>query len=70
VRRVFIGGLATDYCVLHTLRDAIKAGFQVVLLGDAVKAVNAQAGDGERAVTEMLQLGAEVVELEDLIDGG
>jgi nicotinamidase/pyrazinamidase len=58
VRRVFVGGLATDYCVKATVMDAIKAGFEVELLGDAVRAVEVEAGDGRRALEEMLQSGA------------
>lgn len=56
-KRVLVGGLATDYCVLNTVRDAVKNGFQVVLLTDAIRAVNAQAGDGDRALAEMRALG-------------
>ena len=55
--RVLIGGLATDYCVLATVRDARAGGFQVVLLTDAVRAVDVAPGDGERAVREMQRLG-------------
>jgi nicotinamidase/pyrazinamidase len=56
--RLYIGGLATDYCVLHTVRDARSLGFEVVLLADAVAAVNAKPGDGPGAFAEMLRLGA------------
>ena len=58
VERLFIGGLATDYCVLHTVQDALKHGFAVILLVDAVCAVNLAAGDGERAINTMLSSGA------------
>ncbi len=58
VRRVFVGGLATDYCVLNTVRDALAEGFEVVLLEDAIRAVDVQPGDGEHAVKEMLDAGA------------
>jgi nicotinamidase/pyrazinamidase len=58
VERVLIGGLATDYCVLNTVRDALKEGFRVLLLRDAIRAVNVQPGDGARAEREMLDLGA------------
>jgi nicotinamidase/pyrazinamidase len=66
VTRVFIGGLATDYCVLATVRDAISAGFEVFLLRDAVRAVNVEAGDGHKAVDEMCVLGASLIELHAL----
>lgn len=58
IRRLFVGGLATDYCVLNTVRDARALGFEVVLLADAVAAVNAHPGDGPKALAEMLRLGA------------
>lgn len=66
VRRVFVGGLATDYCVLNTVKDALKEGFQVVLLKDAIRAVNLNPGDGDRAIQEMLELGATTQQLEEL----
>lgn len=58
IKRVFVGGLATDYFVLHAVRDALKLGYQTVLLQDAIRAVEAKAGDGERAIAQMLHLGA------------
>jgi nicotinamidase/pyrazinamidase len=66
VRRVFVGGLATDYCVLNTVRDAIEEGFEVVVLGDAVRAVDAHEGDGARAEVEMRRLGAGFATIGDL----
>jgi len=61
VHRIWVGGLATDYCVLNTVRDARRLGFEVELLTDCVRAVDVQAGDGERAQAEMLALGARPV---------
>jgi nicotinamidase/pyrazinamidase len=58
VSRLFVGGLATDYCVKHTVLDGLKEGFQVVLIQDAVKGVDVQPGDSERAIQEMTQAGA------------
>jgi nicotinamidase/pyrazinamidase len=58
VKEVVIGGLTTDYCVKETALDAIKAGFKVEVLEDAVKAVDASPGDGEKAVKDMRQKGA------------
>lgn len=58
IRRLFIGGLATDYCVLNTVRDALRLGYEVMLLTDAVRAVEVQPGDGRRAEDEMARLGA------------
>lgn len=58
VGRVFVGGLATDYCVLNTVKDALRLGFETVLLEDAVRAVDLQPGDGDKAVAEMRAAGA------------
>lgn len=64
IRRVWIGGLATDYCVLNTVRDAIKHGYEVLLFQDAIAAVNVQPEDGEKAIEEMTSLGAIPITLE------
>jgi len=66
VTRLFIGGLATDYCVLNTVRDALAAGFEVLLLADAIRAVDVNPEDGTRALGEMQQLGARAIRCEDL----
>jgi nicotinamidase/pyrazinamidase len=58
VKRLLIGGLATDYCVLNTVRDALAAGFEVKLLTDAIRAVDVHPGDGGRAERDMLAAGA------------
>ncbi len=58
VKRVFVGGLATDYCVLNTVRDARKLGYDVILLTDAIHAVNVKPSDGRNAEDEMRRLGA------------
>lgn len=58
VGRIFVGGLATDYCVKHTVLDGLKQGFKVVLLEDASRGVNLKPGDAESAVAEMLGAGA------------
>ena len=67
VRRLFVGGLATDYCVLNTVKDALALGYAVVLLTDAVRAVEVTPGDGERALAEMLRLGAQFALSADLM---
>ncbi len=57
IRRIFVGGLATDYCVKATALDGRKEGFEVFLLTDAIRAVNVQPGDGDRAIAEMKAAG-------------
>ena len=66
VRRLFVGGLATDYCVLNTVKDALALGYGVVLLADAVRAVEVTPGDGEKAMMEMRTLGAHIARSTDL----
>ena len=66
IRRIFIGGLTTDYCVFNTVRDARQLGYDVFVLTDAIRAVDVQPGDGQRAEEEMTRLGAWRVSLEGL----
>jgi nicotinamidase/pyrazinamidase len=68
IKRVWIGGLATDYCVLNTVADLRKAGYAVFVLTDAVHAVNVTTGDGERALAEMASQGAEMVKTSQVED--
>ncbi|HLE75510.1 MAG TPA: bifunctional nicotinamidase/pyrazinamidase [Candidatus Bathyarchaeia archaeon] len=65
VTRVFVGGLATDYCVKNTVLDAIERGFETVLLLDATRGINVKPGDVEKAIDEMVAEGAEKVTLAD-----
>lgn len=58
IARVLVGGLATDYCVLNTVLDALRQRYDVVLLLDAVRAVNLHPGDGDAAEKAMCQAGA------------
>ncbi len=62
VEEVLIGGLATDYCVKNTVLDALKEGFRVKALKDAMRAVELEPGDAERALAEMREAGAEMTE--------
>lgn len=60
VNRVFVCGLATDYCVKNTALDAIKAGFDTVLVRDACRGVDNPPGSEEAAVQEMRQAGVQI----------
>jgi nicotinamidase/pyrazinamidase len=61
VNALMVVGLATDYCVLNTARDALEAGLAVTVDRSATRAVDATPGDGERALAELESLGARVV---------
>lgn len=67
IERLLVCGLATDYCVFETVKDALKAGFQVCVLRDAIRAVDLHPGDGERAIAEMASLDAEFSELTESV---
>jgi nicotinate phosphoribosyltransferase len=60
VRHIFVCGLATEYCVLETVKDAIRSGFRVTLLSDCVRPVDVEVG--RQAIRQMLQLGADIFE--------
>lgn len=61
VEEVVVGGLATDYCVKHTVLDALRHGFKVKAVENAMRPVDLQPGDGDRAIDEMRYAGAEIV---------
>lgn len=65
-RRLFVAGLATDWCVRATVLDACALGYEVVVLGDAVAAVEAHPGDGARALADMVDAGARLAETSQL----
>jgi nicotinamidase/pyrazinamidase len=58
VTRVFVCGLATDYCVRATALDALKEGFKTVVLIDAIRGVDVPAGNAEKSLREIEQAGA------------
>lgn len=61
VDEIWVGGLATDYCVKQTVLDGLRQGFKVKALADAMRAVNVQPDDGKKAIAEMRGAGAEIV---------
>ena len=68
IQRLFIGGLATDYCVLSTVKDAIEQTYKVFLLQDAIRAVNVNPDDGKKAEEEMTRLGAVSITLKSFTE--
>ena len=61
VEEVVVGGLATDYCVKNTVLDALKRGYKVKAIEDAMRPVELKPGDGERAIEEMRAAGAKII---------
>ena len=61
VKEIWVGGLATDYCVKQTVIDGVHNGFKVKALADAMRAVNVNPADGKKAIDEMKAAGAEIV---------
>ncbi len=66
ITRLFIGGLATDYCVRASVLDAIRYGFETYLLVDACRAVDLKPGDGDEAIAEMRNAGAVLLTTDEL----
>ena len=66
VKRVFIVGLALDYCIKFTALDATKLGYETVLLVDCTKAVNLSPEDGEKAMKELQEAGVELISSGDI----
>ncbi len=67
-KRLFVGGLATDYCVVNTVVDARKLGFEAVVLMDGTLGINAEPGDVDRALETMLQNGSQQATADDFPD--
>ena len=66
VEEVWVGGLATDYCVKNTVLDGLKEGFAVKALEDAMRPVEIKPGDGERSLSEMRSAGAEIIRADEI----
>jgi nicotinamidase/pyrazinamidase len=64
IHRLLVGGLATEYCVLNTVRDALKCHYSTFILKDAVRAINVSGG--LEALEEMERLGAIPIHYESL----
>lgn len=61
IKELYIGGLATDYCVRFSTLDALKHGLKVRLLADAIKGVDLKKGDSLKAIRLMCKHGAKMV---------
>jgi nicotinamidase/pyrazinamidase len=67
VDRLFVAGLATDYCVKSTVLDARREGFDVTVVEDAVRGVDVEPGDSERALAEMERSGAHLSTSDEIL---
>ena len=63
-----MGGLATDYCIVNTVLDARKLGYETLVLMDATLGINLQPGDVDRAIAAMKKAGATQVTMADFPD--
>lgn len=70
IKRVFVGGIPTEYSVQHTVVDAIQNGFVTHLLSDGVSGFNANPDDCDRAIESMAANGASVLAIDDFEAGG
>lgn len=66
IRRVFIGGIATEYCVLNTVKNALQYDYVTFVLEDAIGAINIDPEDGRHALEEMVRRGAIPIHLGSL----
>ena len=60
IDRVTVVGLATDYCVRHTAREALAEGFEVTVDRAGIRGIDVEPGDSERALAELAEAGAEI----------
>ena len=67
IDHLYIGGLATDYCVRHSVLDAQKTGLEVTVLTDAIAGVDVNPGDSARAIEEMRAAGAKFATIEEVM---
>jgi nicotinamidase/pyrazinamidase len=70
VDRVFVAGLATDYCVKNTVLDGRREGFDVTVVEDAIRGIDVEPGDSDRALDEMRRAGADFTTSEELAARG
>ncbi len=69
VRQVYIMGLAADYCVKFTVLDALELDFETYLITDGTRGVNLNSGDVDKAIAEVQEKGAHLVQSETILQG-
>lgn len=68
VKRIYVVGLATDYCVKATVLDGLKLGYEVFAVTDAMRAVNVNPDDGAKALGEMEKSGARLITSDEVLE--
>lgn len=66
INDLYVTGIATEYCVLNTVLDALKHNFKVFLITDAIKGVNVKEGDDLKAINQMKSKGAIIIKSKDI----
>lgn len=67
VNTIFLGGLATDYCVLYSALDAVRVGYETIVLTDAVRGVDVPTGSADRALEQMEKAGVRFADSRSLL---
>ncbi len=67
IKRIFVGGLSTEYAVQHTVYDALQRGYSAFVVTDGISAINANPDDDKRALDSMLASGAKAVTTTELM---
>jgi nicotinamidase/pyrazinamidase len=70
VHRLYVAGLATDYCVKNSVLDARQEGFDVTVVEDAIRGVEVEPGDSEQAIEEMRRAGADFAPVDEIAPAG
>lgn len=65
IKRLFVAGLATDYCIVNTVLDSRKLGFETIVLMDAILGIDVKSGDVDRAIEAMLKAGTKQATVTD-----
>jgi nicotinamidase/pyrazinamidase len=64
VKKLYVCGLAADYCVFYTTKDALKENFDTYVIEDATRAIDVNGFD--RAKAEILSIGGQIINTENL----
>ena len=70
-RRIFLAGLATDFCVAWSAEDAIRLGYEVTVIADACRGIGVPLGDGRTTMDDaherLVRLGVQIVDSATLV---